>query len=411
MRYKQGRITAGSVILLVYLLSSFFSIVYINLGIQNRFDETDLNNLRPTIVYLFLITSVIVPIYGFKDNQIQKVILPKNKEDIYVLISWTLIAFTVISIVLSASSFLGLLGKDLGAVRQEFYDDVTSISYTRSSQSIFYYIINMGTILSPILLLFFFYGCIYMPWKKGLNISLLIASLSNVLFSLLQASRTETVYWLLTYFVYYATFHSQMNARMQRIFRTTMIIIGAVAVSYIVFVAVSRFGSTKSYNNWSTGYSFIVYMGLPYPEFCTLFNMYFSHEPTFDRTFPIFTKYILGNNFNLYEYRIFMSNSIGMPIGTFYTFLGDAMVDFGKLGMCIYTAIIVLFEKIALRRLYSASVTLSQMIVYALVIRVPLLGVFAYVYKSVSTSLLIVGALLIAIILSDRFSIIKRNKM
>ena len=407
---KKKRITAGAVVLLVYLTSSLFSIIYVKMGIQGRFEEYDLNNLWPTIVYCLLLTAVIIPIYEFKDDQIQKVVLSESKEGMYVCITWILIAFTLISIAMSIGSFSGLVEKSLGSVRSEFYGEIANISYTRASKSIFYYIVNMGTILSPILQLFFFYGTIYMPKQKALNVSSLVASLSNVLFSLLQASRTEAVFWLLTFIVYYVIFRSQMNFRMRYVFQRAMLIFGGAALVYIILVTVSRFGGENSANNWSTGYSIVVYMGLPYPEFCTLFNKMTFHGLTFDRVFPIITKYFLGNDFNIYEYRTSMSNSIGMPIGTFYTFLGDAMVDFGKLGMCVYTLFVVMIEKIVVKRGNPAYITLSQLILFSLIVRQPLFGIFAYVYKVVSTSLLIIGALFVAVLLYSKIIVVYVSK-
>ena len=87
---------------------------------------------------------------------------------------------------------------------------------------------------------------------------------------------------------------------------------------------------------------------------------------------------------------------IGMHLGVFYTFLGDAMVDFGKFGMVIYTLLLSYISTKIVSRHKLSSFSFSKFLLFILAVRMPLLGVFAYVYYGIGTSIVILTTLALA---------------
>ena len=176
------------------------------------------------------------------------------------------------------------------------------------------------------------------------------------------------------------------------------------AAIYFLLVTESRFGEGEGSEN-----SLIVYSGQTYPNFCKFYHHYSFKEVTFDRVFPITTKYVFGHDFNTTTYREKEESRIGMKTGIFFTFLGDAMMDFGLIGMIIYT---LLFAMLARRSLKSKDyvVDVSYLIIMLLLLRQISNGYFAYVYKSISTSLFLIGSLFIAYLLKTPKKIIKNNQ-
>ena len=401
---RQKALNAGSIIVLFYIFSSAFSIVYLRIFKNVQYHTAGFNNMVPTVLYCFLLTLVILPIYDYRTDLIIKVDFNPKKELMLDIISWVLIILSIISMISSYDLIVSVLRGDIGRLRLNFYRSNTEYT-SGGSQSLLEYILSFGSSLSPVSLLLFFYGLIYRRNKKLQNILLLFASLTSAVLDIAVASRTQFIYWIMTAIVLYFTFRPQMSLKIRRISRIIAIIFGALALTYVMAITVSRFrNGSASLGGVQT--SLIAYIGMPYPEFCQLFNVYKFDSICWDRTFPIITKYLFRHSFSLPEYRTMVSARIGMDIGTFYTFLGDAMVDFGKVGMIIYAFAFYCIERITLRRGKINSVPLHKMIVFLLIFRLPLLGLFAYVYLKVGTSLLIIGAILIIVLLNSRYTIV-----
>lgn len=402
MYRKQRSFNAGSFVTVVYAFSALFSIIYVYTTDDHTWQNAGWDNLLPTFLYCSLLTICIMPIYRFRSDKIVNVFLKNENIQIYYSICWVLIVLTLISIITSLSSIIESLTSNLYLVRNQFYTMSADAAYTRGGQAFYQYFLNIGIAMSPIALLFFFYNTLYHSEKKVMNISLLIASLAQPITSFTLASRNQVIFWLMTFLALYVTFRHQMNKKTRGMFNRVLIVFGGLGVLYLGTVTVARFTlANTSVGNVQS--SLIAYIGFPYEQFCNVFNAFRFDGLTFDRTFPIITKYILGHDFNLYDYRMMVSERIGLFVGTFYTFLGDALIDYGKLGMVIYAIFTSIMEKIALRHSPKETVSLSRMIVYVLVLRIPLLGLFAYMYLTVGSSLMVIASLMIAFILSCKF--------
>lgn len=402
MYRKQRAFNVGSFVTVVYAFSALFSIIYIYTTDDHTWQNAGWDNLLPTFLYCTLLTICIMPIYRFRSDKILNVFLRNDNVQIYYSICWVLIVLTLISIITSLPSIISSLTSNLYMVRSTFYSVSADAAYSRGGQALYQYFLNIGIAMSPVALLFFYYNTIYHSEKKVMNISLLIASLAQPITSFTLASRNQVIFWIMTFLALYVTFLPQMNKGVRGMYKRVLIVFGGLGVLYLGAVTVARFTlANTSVGNVQS--SLIAYIGFPYEQFCNVFNAFRFDGMTFDRTFPIITKYFLGHSFNLYDYRMSVSGRIGLFVGTFYTFLGDALIDYGKVGMVIYAILISIMERIALRHSPNDSISLSRMIVFILVLRIPLLGLFAYVYLTVGSSLMVIASLIIAFILICTF--------
>lgn len=392
---KQRSFNIGSVIVLFYIISSFFAILIKKYEWMFNFPEID---IVPTFLYCILLTISIIPFFKFRSDKIKLITLTNNK--LFITISWTLIILTFISLGITIPSIKSTLTLNFADIRKEYYQDAGTF-YEFSGQPWYQYLINFAPSFSPILLLFFFYSVVYMNNKKIFNILLLLSSVVLPLNSILSAARTQVIYWLMTFCALYICFKPQFKTKSKLKILVTTSIIGILGIIYIYSVSVSRFEERES----GTLGSLISYAGQSFPQFCNVYNHYTFDKLTFDRVFPITSKYVLGHKFTNVQYREHQSLRIGAETGVFFTFLGDAMLDFGKVGMIIYTLIFYFISIKCLKRKDYSSISLSQMIIFVLLMRQTLLGLFAYVYTSISSSIMVIGSLIIALLLNRNIKI------
>lgn len=385
---KKKCLDTGGMIVLIYLLGSLFSIFYYytGYGIAKEFDSH--SQFIPTLVYLSLLTISILPFYSFNSEKITL------SDDLNVqrfkIVAYALLIFNIISITTNFDALVASAGEEFADTRSEAYKFLLNRNATRLSMSLWDYLVSFSSSFAPLLLLFYFYASIKNIGGSVLRILMLVFSLINVVLGILTASRTPIIYWIITFAVLYITFRHLIAKELKRKLIVVLIVLSIPVAIYFVAVTVSRFGEGTDAES-----SLVSYAGQTYPVFCELCHKYIFDGVTFDRLFPITTKYVFGNDFNMSIYRENVESRIGMSTGVFFTFLGDAIVDFGFLGVFIYTLFYVLLLRNGLRR-KSNVVSLSYLIIMLLLVRQVSLGYFAYVYKSINTSVLIIGALIIA---------------
>lgn len=384
---KKKCIETGGVIVLLYLIGSLLSIVYYKNSIKVQMEYNEFDQIIPTFFYLLLLSLSIVPFYKFNSCKIK---LPDDLDHKkFMWISYFLIILIIVSVITNLDAIVLSLNEEFVDTRNEAYQLYLNSKSTRMSQSIWSYFIAVAPSFAPLLLLFYFYATIKKIGAWYFRTILLLASTINVILGILTASRTPILYWLITFMILLFTFRHLLEKRTKM---ATLIVFAILLIPigfYFMLVTTSRFGDEESSN------SLLFYAGQTYPTFCKLYNIYTFEDFTFDRLFPISTKYILGHNFNMMAYREVEGLRLGMDTGVFFTFMGDAMIDFGKMGMIIYTLVYVALIRNALSR-KSDKVSLSYLIIMLLLVRQVSLGYFAYVYKSITTSIFIIGSLAIA---------------
>lgn len=393
-------LNVGGAILLLYAISSFFSIVLkeSNYWPHGHFPEL---TLLPTLIYCGLLTLTILPFYNFKLDESVPVMDIDNKT--FKIVSWLLISLSLVFIVVNFEGIIdslryGFLSMGFNDIRGDFYDEAADgVSHTRFNLSAAQYFINFSVVFSPLLLLFFFYSITFLHNSVLFNSSLILSSLVIVLYSTMNASRTQSFYWVITVILLYILFRPCMKPKLRRIINMSLIIIILLVGIYFAAVTLSR-AQEKEFG--AQGF-LVYYMGQSYPHFVNVFQHFTFDGITIDRLFPITSKYLLGNYFDITQYRSMVETRIGAPVAIFYTFLGDALIDFGFVGMFIYA---IVFSLIC-RNYFLANNSickLSSLVIYILLLRQISLGIFAYVYLSIPSSVLIIGSIIIAEVLKRK---------
>lgn len=396
---KYGAINVGHIILLFYLLSSFFSIVMYQLNMDVDIHVKDVNyDILPTFLYCGLLTLSMSPFFKYNSQDIREITLLPNKKKIIVWAGWILVTLNMINLAMSYEDIILSLNEDMGDLRTAFYRDENTYANTKFSLPIVSYFIFNAPCFSPLMLLLSFYGMIYMKEKWVLNTLLLLNSATLSILSIVTASRTQVIYWFMTFLVFFIFFRPLMSKVIMRKMKILFCFIGIFGLLYFARVTIER----SLYYNDTSQSTLISYIGQPYIQFCHVYDKYTFNDITVDRTIPITSKYILQHKFNLTEYRDKQASRIHVPTGVFFTFLGDAMLDFGKIGMIIYVLFFYLMCQILLRRTSRFTISLAQLIIFTYLFRIPLLGLFAFVYKGVGDSLYLIGSLFIMYLISNR---------
>lgn len=386
-RKNKTFLNIGSVITLYYIVSSVFCIImYNNNSGRSMWSVMPELKIIPTALYCILLSYVIKPFYDIKIEN-NNIVGFKRDNQAFRVVSWTLIVMNFIYLAWIVPNILTVLRGDLGTVRTMYYSGEIDLRVPYIMLPFYY-----AKEFSPVLLLFYFYNSTFEEESRVFNILLLIASLVQPLSSIIVASRTQIIYWVMTLSVLLAIFRFYMTKKNKRL---SLILLTAMLVIFIMYISnttVSRFAGT----DFGVDNSVITYIGQPYLAFCKVYNHYtFDGILTFDRTFPIISDLFRSKPFSLTDYRAYHTARIGTATGVFLTFLGDIMLDFGKIGMIIYTLIIGGIIRRFVNRIRKEQFDLSTLIFLTIVFRIPLLGFFADMYLSIGSSIFIVGSIVI----------------
>ncbi len=393
---KHRRLCVGTVIMLFYIFSFFFAIIIVANNVwQDRLPDFD-----PTATFIFcaLITLSIYPFYRFNSNHVEDVYLSKKKVLLFCGFCWGLIILNIISVIALRDRILETMVMSFASVRADFYRDAASgfVSGDTLSMPWYQYLLSFAPVFSPIMVLFFFWSSIHFPSKKLMNALLLVCSSFAAVISLLTASRTQVVYWAMMFIVIYMLFKNMFSNKLKKLVLTGAIAIGSLGVTYFTIVTIARFENTSL----SAQEGLVSYIGQPYLAFTNVYNHYTFDKITLNRTFPVTSKWVFGDKtFNITDYRERQTNRIGADTNVFYTYLGDAMLDYGKVGMILYSLLFYFICSLFFSSTKKRELSLSKMIVLVLLLRVPTLGLFAYMYASVDYSVLLFGSLFMAFLL------------
>lgn len=361
--YKNGW-KACTYLTAVYTLSLLFSIKLVSADLYYY-----QSSVLGSIAYTILIFAFFKPfarnlntINGFSS---------KLQEIRFCKIAYVLSAVVILGMLLILPIVLDVLKNGLGDIRSMMYKDGSS-SYMIKATGI----TRIGAIIvgwfngfSYVFLGMFFYAFTFIERKRLLKVMLLVASLSASYQGLQVAGRTKIMYWMMMFLLLLYLFYPLLTNEKKNVIRKLSLVLLFPAVSYFMSVTFARtIGSNDTYDFLSS------YLGQSYLNFCTFWeSMNFDHVYT-GRIFPLF-HFIFGDRYNEEIYRDLIMNKTGLNIGIFYTMLGDFLVDIGKIGMLLYTAVYyVVANKILNKSVYS----LPMLIIFIVIIQIPLHGLFYY---------------------------------
>ncbi len=365
----------------VYAFSAFCSIPTYILQLRDWQEMIPVIHALPTFAYCTLITICILPFSWLHTENITSISKPNSK--IFEVFSGVMIfTFFITLINLFPDIKLAIQSGDWKEIRSSIYFDETS------SLSGWRYIMAIPETLlspcSPIMLIFFFYSVCFLNHSRFYNLLLLCASTTPILPAILIAGRTQIIYWFLNGLVTFFLFKPWIKREQLKFLLTLSVIFVSIGVIYTTYVAISRWKETND-----TAEMLLLYAGEPFLFFCDFFDNYTYYSPHWQRLFPFTHYFILKQNIDLFEYREQIESMTGMNIGIFYTFLGDIMVDIGKIGMIAYVIIFSTLTRVVTKA-QTDSYPFYRILLLMICIIVPLDGLFYYSFHTVRMSYYII---------------------
>lgn len=328
--YKNRGFDASVFILMLWLTSSFFSIIYFNSNIYVLTKKT--LNVIPQL-YLFICFFIsFIPFLNLRTNNLVKIYVSPNiiKPFIYICGICSFIPFieNLFHIFFSGNSLVDL--SDNYEIRSNSdFDSRAHMSFIGSKlNSITLYFCH----LSPIFL--FYFSSRVRSWDLKniiLVLGLLFASFNPALFMFNLGSRTNTIQDLLYLGFIFFLFRNQLNSKIKTITLSIISVLIFVLLSGTVFITIGRFGETDfTIFDWISRYageSFVNFNGDMW---------HVSNYANGENSFSIFTT---GEERNIYS----LDQRMGIRMYVFYTFIGDLFADFGSLTTLILLVVVSAF--------------------------------------------------------------------
>lgn len=372
----------------IYFVTGIASIL---LDANNLYDynclKMDLGFFAP-IAYCLLLYICIKP-FGcvFRQDKLEKVYV-KNERIIDYYIYFHFIIFLIILIVASTRINEILFSTALSQVRREAYDGVRE-SFYNAYTGIPRYICALSTFFyasSYICIFLFFYNLKYRRKTWLFHIVTLFASTPQLISSILQADRSQFLYWMILFVFSFTIYVKQIDKHILRRLLLFIVPIISGIVAYFVAVSISRWGEGDS-SGW------IKYLGMNYFNCCNFFNNLWGTPTSLCEIFP-FT-YMLFGDAEYFSFARIVEQSSHMFIATFPTYLGLIFSISGPLTLTLYIFFYYIISINFLKRKRKEIITLYGLIKMWIVALVPLLGVFGYFYMSYTATLAILFWLLL----------------
>lgn len=240
------------------------------------------------------------------------------------------------------------------------------------------------------ILVFFFFYSLSDPKKRKLSAGLGICSLFPLLDTLSGAGRNGLVTFGLNLVCLWLLFRKLLDDKVRRVVFVTGWLVLVFIVGGISAVTISRFGQRGSYGAWE---SVARYAGQPLLNFA-----YYVPEANAiscgDNTFPA-VRMALGMSKILSRdiYRGIWECSIGIPMGIFYTVVGDFVLDYGWFWPPIMFALFSWWATTR-SRMRGGRVSLHTLFLLYAVFLVAGHGMFYFMYKTFSGNLKILAMIL-----------------
>jgi oligosaccharide repeat unit polymerase len=328
-----------------------------------------------------MVLLLVWPIYKFREGNIQVVRFSQIR--VYLLFSYFV---AIVSIV----GYLSHLSDTISQVIVAFKHESFQVAYraTRVADSD-----KSGLSASNALLVvasamdavvpFLFFSLLSIPKHYLLKLTLFVCGVFSLLNCVATAGRNGLIFFIIVFTGTTMLFWNVLSAKVRKVVLASGIGIVLGLVSIVIMITLSRFNDNENSNPMD---SVLDYAGQPMLNFS---EYIYAAKTTSngDMNFPLF-RAVLGLN---YSTSLHMRNhtwepSLGVPLGVFYTFVGDFLLDFGGYISLFLFATLALF--VARNTGYCAcSVELHAMfLIYILFIFISQ-GVFYYTYKTIGGNL------------------------
>lgn len=336
------------------------------------------------IMYCFLIWLCISPFDKISRCNITKITVRNTKILDYAVYFYFCI-FLLISIVAFASIDQIITNANFAEVRSDAYKE--HLSFYNHLSGIPRYICALSTFFlasSYIMIPVFFYNL--SKNRKGVvfNIITLAGSCCQLLTSILQADRSQFLYWIILFAFSYIMFKPTLTKERLKRLRLYILPILTLVAIYFVAVSITRWGDSGLGTEGGT----IKYAGQNYFNFCNFFNECWNTPFSLCEIMP-FTYNLLGLP-NYFDWCEVVGTQTHMFMAVFPTFVGIiasiSTTPVAILYCFVYNFITVKFFS-GIR--YGQISFYTFILIWILAI-VPLLGVFVSFYLSMGSSIALI---------------------
>lgn len=394
---KNRGIGIDTFLIMLYFFSALFSILIYNI---NFLQYKNINiRLDATLFYCFFLFLFFLPIMNIRKEVI---ISPVINIRIVDKVLNFLIVVNLVGIIFSIKYVFFVLTHDPGDFKtMGGMDAVTKeLNYSFNIfERIGFYILGIFSDFYIIIVVLFFYSVCFLKKKFRYNILLLIASTSTVINGMRVGGRTQLIYWLIIFISCFLFFKKAIPQDVKKRIEKLFLLLLLLFTIYFSSVTISRFKDVNSAKTEAAEWlSIAVYFGQSYLNFADYWDRYDNKHYTLARILPITYDLVSTEKFDSLKYR----NSFPMDIGVFSTFLGDLYLDIGIWGIVLYSFLFLFLVSLTQKHKMSGKYSLSQIVIFFLLYQIPANGLFYYSIWNKTTTLGIIGSILICILIKQK---------
>lgn len=398
--YKKKGFDLSAYLVLIYVLISFFAILIDVNNLRTIYNRYYTISIEASVVYCFLLTMIIYPFYQINFKKINFIKLEGIK--LFDKIVYLYFTSFLLLLITSFSNLKKILTGDLGELRTMVYNGEVVVQ--NNSLGPLSILINLLSMFSIIMLLFYFYSICFLNKSKKYNAMILLSSLSIIIIGILGIDRSKTFYWMITYGAMVVLFWRYMKVKQRKQIKLITIILVSLLATYFLAMTISRFGERDQ----GTEGGIISYAGQSYINFCMFYDTIVYPEFSLQRIFPVIYHFFVDNGIeNSQDLNDEIGRKTGTFIGVFSTFAGDIMVASGKIATFLYCFVYFIIAN-QLLSFKKRIIYFHDLIFLFLLLLVPLLGIFVHFYSNYHRMMVVIFLILYALYM--KISYIKRNE-
>lgn len=363
--------------MLLYGIIAFFGVV-----LSFRFPgEWEAARFMPLLNLFVVVLILIFPIYRFRDGNIVTLVLPQR--------NWFLL-FSYFVAIISLFGYVTRLPETFNQTIEvfkynafgELYQTQRILGGAKSGLSTSNIPLVLANSMSEVVP-FLFMSLITVEKHLFLKFSLATCILFAQWNWVATAGRNGLIFFSIVSIGLIILFWNVLSAKVKSIVLSSLVSFYAIVSVIIIIITISRFQTREDTNPID---SILIYAGQPMLNFCE--HIYNANTFTYgDMNFPI-VRAIFGLDYSpsLSMRNFNWESKLGVPLGVFYTFIGDIMLDFGVVVSVLLFISISIFSVINTRR-GARPVMLHEMFLIYLLFLFLSQGIFYFTYKTVTGNL------------------------
>lgn len=382
--------------------AAFFSILVDKL---NLYGDYGCNEYALTwgsiLLYCFLWTLLLYPLYRLDTIDF---VFTLRKPRLYYFFCWFIVASVFLYLV--SADFFSNLKEQIQLSGSDAYDltqDSKREIYKGTGQFWLWIPMVISTAW-PLTLMCWFFNQIYLKEKKLLNILLLACSFAPVLSGLSSGGRGAFVWWLVTFVTYFSFFRKAFSPIMVKRVILVLMMLLFFSLPLFIGITVSRFGTVAPTAGNYAWFSIVGYAGQMLNNFSMVLEQDNLSHFFLDRVFPLYN--LLANHV-IYinsEYYDVLASVYSMQVNVFVTVFGSLLMDVGVIGLILFMLLYFLIYRLFVIN-DIVRLDFSQCLLFALLLCIPIRGLFGYPFSGHFQSLCIVFTIVLYILFRYSFRI------